>query len=110
RGNAEPAPELEEDVAFHGPLQSERAAIQDSTLGQVPLEAPLPAITPMWPPGTRSSSLSGLPTFSISRADWQGGVMWSSSAITFSRLAFSSLRSTFSPRRKSVPFISLLPR
>src|ERR671937_3312806 len=74
-GDAETLLLSELDLVGH---QSDRAAIQDSTLGQVPLDAPLPAITPMWPPGTRNSCLSVLPNFSRSRADWQGGVMWSS--------------------------------
>jgi poly(3-hydroxybutyrate) depolymerase len=88
----------------------DRAASQASIFGQVPLAAPLPAMTPMCPPGTRKSCLSALPTFSTTLSDWQGGVMWSSSAITSRRLARRLRRSTSSPRSESVPFISLFSR
>src|SRR6266545_156853 len=86
--------------------QSERSASQASICGHVRFSAPLPAMIPMWPPWMWYRALSRLPTFSITPSDWQGGVMWSASAITLSIFARNLVRSTCSPRSVSVPFIS----
>src|SRR5688500_11332791 len=56
----------------------------DSMCGQVPLTAALPALMPICPPGTRNTFLSWLRALSVTAWDWQGGVIWSASAITFS--------------------------
>lgn len=70
------------------------------------LLAPLPAMMPMCPPGIRKSSLSLLLTFDWIVWDWQGGVMWSPSAITVIKLARMRLRSTRSPRITISPRIN----